>query len=145
VAQNITYFGFDKERVRPVIPVGRTASGELIIPDADPATGAIPVQDIPLSPILTAYEDYSISNLSESWTQIVASTSADIRRLHIFDSSGKMILLGFGAAGDEEEKFTIAPGGDGVVNMLIPSGTRLSIKSMSGTIVDGELLINFLG
>jgi hypothetical protein len=87
--------------------------------------------------------DYSVSNLATgSWTQILASTAARIRKLDIFDSSGSTVLLATGGAGAEVEVLRITPGGNGAVELTIPVGTRLSIQSPSGVLSVGTLVIN---
>lgn len=89
--------------------------------------------------------DYSVSNISDAaWSEIVASTGARIRKMHIFDSSGAQVKLAMGAAGAESEVFRIEPGGPGGVELVIPVNTRLSVRAASGTISTGDLVINFL-
>jgi len=91
------------------------------------------------------FRDYSVNNINDTgWTEIVAATAAGIRKLHIFDSSGEFIRFATGAAAAEVEVFRIEPGGPGPVELLIPAGTRLSIRAVTGTISVGNLNINFL-
>ncbi len=69
-----------------------------------------------------------------AWTQLIASTAADINCLFLFDSSGQTLMLGTGGAGSETVKLLIPPGGlDGPVPLRIPSGTRVAIKALSAT------------
>jgi hypothetical protein len=87
--------------------------------------------------------DYSALNLATgSWTQILASTAARIRKVDIFDSSGSTVLFATGGAGAEVEVLRITPGGNGAVELTIPVGTRLSIQSPSGVLSVGTLVIN---
>lgn len=89
------------------------------------------------------YRDYSSSNLAAgAWTQIVASTSARIRKLDIFDSSGSVVMVGIGGAGAEVEVLRITPGGNGAIELTIPIASRISIQSVTGTLSVGLLVIN---
>jgi hypothetical protein len=93
----------------------------------------------------TYVRSYNSSSISDAaWTQIVASTASRIRKLHIFDSSGEQVRLAVGAGGAEVEVWRIEPGGPGAVELTIAAGSRLSIRAASGTISDGDLVINFL-
>jgi hypothetical protein len=88
---------------------------------------------------------YSSSNITDAaWSEIVAVTAGKIRKLHIFDSSGEQVRLALGPAGTEGEIWRIEPGGPGAVELTIAAGSRLSIRAASGTISDGDLVINFL-
>ena len=132
--------------VRPVLLTTLDANGNVIVPLTDPETGALLVEDANKQKAHEPYyRDYGITGLSSSgWLEIVASVTAKVTRLHIFDSSGFFVRVGIGAVGAETELFRISPGGDGVVDIKIPAGSRLSLRSVSGTILSGELLINFL-
>lgn len=87
--------------------------------------------------------DYASTNVTTAaYVQLVASTSANINRLWIFDSSGQDFVLATGAAASEVDQIQIPPGGwDSPVDIFIASGTRLSIKSKSATASSGILLI----
>jgi hypothetical protein len=66
-------------------------------------------------------------------------------KLHIFDSSGEPIILAVGSGGAEVDTFLIEPGGTGAVEVSIPAGSRLSVKSAGAAAVnDGLLIINLL-
>ena len=89
------------------------------------------------------YRDYTTTNLTAgAWTQIIASTSARIRKLDIFDSSGSVVMVGVGGVGAEVEVLRITPGGNGAVELTIPIGSRVSIQSVTGTLSVGLLVIN---
>lgn len=90
--------------------------------------------------------DYSTTNVTTAaYVQLVASTTAAIHRMHIFDSSGQDFVLATGGAGSEVDQIQISPGGwDSPVELYIPSGTRISIKSKSATASSGILLITGL-
>lgn len=90
--------------------------------------------------------DYSTTNVTTAaYVQLVASTTVEINRLHIFDSSGQDFVLAVGAAASEVDQINISPGGwDSAVDLYIPSGSRISIKSKSATASSGILLITGL-
>lgn len=79
-----------------------------------------------------------------AYTQLVASTSAEINVLDIFDSSGETLVLAVGAAASEVNQIYIFPGGNGRIELLIPAGSRISVKAISANTASGELLINGL-
>jgi hypothetical protein len=88
-------------------------------------------------------KDYSGGSVTTAaYTQLVASTAADIFKISIFDSSGESLVLAVGAAASEVNQIYIFPGGNGDVELYIPSGSRISIKAVSATASTGELLIN---
>jgi len=88
--------------------------------------------------------DYtSVSVTTAAYTQLIASTSSDINRLHIFDSSGETLVLATGAAASEVDQFYIPPGGI-EIDLNIASGTRLSIKAISADATSGEINITAL-
>lgn len=90
--------------------------------------------------------DYSSVNVTTSaYVQLIASTTADVLRLQIFDSSGQTLLLAVGGSGSEVDQFYIFPGGNGEVSHAIASGSRISVKAVSATANVGELTINLLG
>ena len=87
--------------------------------------------------------DYSSVNVTTAaYTQLIASTSADINRVSIFDSSGETLVLALGAAASEVDELYIFPGGNGSEEWFIPSGSRLSVKAISANATVGELVIN---
>lgn len=88
----------------------------------------------------SARNAYASTNVTTgAWVQIIASTAANINQLHIFDSSGQTIELGTGAAASETRVLIIPPGGfNAVVDLFIASGTRLSLRAISGTASAGE-------
>lgn len=90
--------------------------------------------------------DYSTTNVTTAaYVQLVASTSNDINRLHIFDSSGQDLVLATGAAASEVDQIQISPGGwDAPVDLFIPSGSRISVKAVSATASAGVLIITGL-
>lgn len=93
---------------------------------------------------LPTYTDYSSTPVTTAaYTQLVASTSAAITHLSIFDSSGQAMILSTGAAASEVIKLYIQPGG-GEYDLAIPSGTRIVIKALTANATSGYQLLNML-
>lgn len=90
--------------------------------------------------------DYSASMVSTAaYFQLSAATSMDINRLQIFDSSGQDFVLATGSSGAEVDQIQISPGGwDIPLDLWIPSGSRMSIKSKGSTASSGILLVTGL-
>lgn len=87
--------------------------------------------------------DYTATNVTTgAYVQLTAATATALRAIEVFDSSGQSLKIAFGAAGSEVDKFAVLPGGNGRIPCVIPSGTRLSVKAVSGTASSGELIIN---
>lgn len=93
-----------------------------------------------------AYLDYSVTNVDiTNWEEIIAATAAQIERLHIFDSSGRLLELGIGAAASESRILYIEPGGNGRVDLQIPAGSRLAIRAIDADATSGFISITGLG
>ena len=98
------------------------------------------------SVVTTIRNDYTSTSVTTgAWVQLVASTSALVTEIDIFDSSGATLELGTGAAASETRLIIITPGGNGKLNVAIPASTRVSVRAISGTASVGELDINFFG
>lgn len=120
--------------------VGVNASQEAKVHDADVAANQI------YAPVdLSLYDFSSVNVTSLAYFEIVASAAAS-RKIQIFMSSGEPLYLAFGAAASEVNKMFIIPGGNGLIDLVIPAATRLSIKAVNVvTVSSGVLLINYLG
>lgn len=93
---------------------------------------------------LPVRNDYtSVSVTTTVFVQLVASTTAATTEIEIFDSSGQTLALAIGAAASEVVQINIFPGGNGRIPLLIPAGSRISIKAISATASSGEININF--
>lgn len=79
------------------------------------------------------------------YTELLAATSDAVEELFIFDSSGQSLILAVGPSGFEVDKIYIPPGGNGLFPLQIPSGTRISVRAISGNATTGEINISFLG
>lgn len=95
--------------------------------------------------VTSVRHDYAADDVTTgSWTQLVASTADTVNELHIFDSSGRTLELGVGAAASESRRLLIPPGGfSGPVSLQIASGSRIAVRAVSGTASSGELSITF--
>lgn len=90
--------------------------------------------------VTSARYTYTSPVNTSDWVQIIASTSAAISQITLFDSSGQTLELGTGAAASETRKLIIPPGGiDGALPFVIPISTRVSIRAVSATASVGEL------
>jgi hypothetical protein len=116
--------------------------------EVDPVTGAIPVTTAPTTYTNTTLfrQDYTVTPVTTgAWVQIIASTSATIKQLYIFDSSGSVMQLGVGGAGSEVAKINIPPGGSSVGwPLTITAGTRLSIRALDVDATVGQIVITAL-
>jgi len=88
--------------------------------------------------------DYTVTPVTTAaYTQLVASIATATKEIEIFDSSGQTLYLATGAPGSEVDQILIFPGGNGRVRLIIPLGSRVSIKSVSATASDGEIDVNW--
>lgn len=86
----------------------------------------------------------SVAVSTSAYTQLTASTTAAIKRLHIFDSSGSALYLAVGAAASEVDYIFIPPGGIEWIEIDIPTASRLSVKAVDTATSAGQLLITAL-
>lgn len=135
--------------VTPLMGNGVTGTGSLrvtIASDNTSNTNPFLVRQGGKSVVATVRNDYSAANVTTgAWVQLVASTSAIVTEIDVFDSSGATLELGTGAAASETRLVIITPGGNGKLNVAIPASTRVSVRAISGTASVGELDINFFG
>lgn len=89
----------------------------------------------PIAQVRTLYTGSNVT--TGGWTEVVASTSAQVSSIEIFDSSGSVLALGVGSAGNEVTQLYILPGGNGLLNLLVPSGSRISLKAISANPANG--------
>lgn len=89
------------------------------------------------------FNDYSVTSVTTAaYVQLTASTVSVTNKLEIFDSSGEVMILAVGAAASEVDQLYILPGGNGPVDLAIPSGSRISIKAKTATASVGLVAIN---
>lgn len=95
-----------------------------------------------------AYE--SAGNVSTSaWTEITASLDQPASAVEIFDSSGRILKISIGTAGNEstnEVPYYIIPGGSGILLPIEFGRTaRISVKAVDAAATTGSLVFNFFG
>lgn len=126
------------------------ALGQTIMSGSSPVVLASDQSAVPVSfsakavnttPVYTVYSSTPVT--TSAYTQLVASTSAAITHLSIFDSSGQAMILATGAAASEVVKLYIPPGG-GEFDLAIPTSTRISIKALTADASSGYNLLNML-
>jgi hypothetical protein len=101
-------------------------------------------------PVGKLFYNYALGNVTTgAWVEIIANIPASATEMHIFDSSGRVLKLSTGAAGDEanhELLFYIFPGGS---DALLPTewakNSRLAAKAVDANATTGYLIINFYG
>lgn len=105
-----------------------------------------PVVKVPLDSVVAPIRhDYaSVTVTTGAYVQLVASIGARVRRLCITDTSGRALYLAFGAAASEVDQIIIPNGAADQIDLEIPAGTRLSIKTIDANATKGHLLLSFL-
>ena len=126
------------------VTMGNGASGTGVqrITIASDSTGSIK-QGAKTAVTLTRNDYTSVSVTTAAYTQLIASTSAAISEIEIFDSSGQTLALATGAAASEVNQVFIFPGGNGRIPLSIAAGVRVSIRAISATASVGESTINY--
>lgn len=81
---------------------------------------------------------------TSAYTELIASSAFDLTQIETFETSGNVFVIAFGAIGSESNKYYISRGGNGISDLAIPTGTRVSVKAVSGDASTGEFVINFL-
>lgn len=99
----------------------------------------------PAATSVIATYDHSTPVTTAAYTQLIASTGYVISKLHIFDSSGKFLIIATGGAGAETDKIYLPPGGsDNPYEISIPAGTRISIKALDAATTTGRMVLTGL-
>ncbi len=95
------------------------------------------------SKVQQAFNDYTGSAVTTAaYVTLIASTSAIVNQLQVFDSSGETIIIAVGAAASEIDQCYVFPGGQGDINLRIPAGSRVSLKAKTATASVGYLALN---
>lgn len=110
---------------------------------SNPNVGATPLQ-ITSSSILPYIQDFSSVNLTTTYTQLIASVGLSVSKVEVFNGSGTPIYLSTGAAASEVVQYIIPPGGSSCqLSLRIPVGSRIAIRTHTGTISSGYFIANF--
>lgn len=120
-------------------PAGSTISGTISV-NVNEFGGNLDLSD-------SVNYDYSGGAVDiTNWTQLIASTAAAAQGLFVFDSSGRILELGVGAAASESRVLIIQPGGQsGYVPLGIAAGSRLAVRALDSAASTGNLIISLLG
>lgn len=87
----------------------------------------------------------TINSSVGAWVTVIAATTADIKRIQLYDTTGRFLNLAVGAPASEVIEVTLGPGNDSSIDVDIPSGSRISIRSAEAAPVAGNVAINWLG
>jgi hypothetical protein len=121
-------------------------AGNDITSSAVGALRALHVKPLGYTVVATARRDYSTGSVTTgAWVELIPSLGSQAQDIEIFDSSGQTLEIGTGAAAAEARLFIVMPGGNGRIPVRIASGTRISIRAVSGTANVGEICINLYG
>ena len=88
--------------------------------------------------------DFSVTSIDDTTFTEVLTTTSIVSEIIINDTSAELIYFCTGDVGSEAPLFVIPRGGIRIGTAL-NVGTRISLKSASGTVSVGELVINLLG
>lgn len=137
-----------KQNERSLLCVKGMSSNELYVLEANATTGRLPVEAIQAVLSMVGFDRYNIADESDitdsAYTEITASVAANVQEIQIFNSAGTLYLA-LGADGSETDLLIIPPGGGTFRIDDIDSGDRVTVKSLSGTLTSGEIIINYLG
>lgn len=93
-----------------------------------------------------AINDNSTTNITTgAYVELVTSLASSVTHIDVQDTGGQWYYISTGASGSEINIAVIAPGGNGFVPLNVSSGTRVSVKAISGTADAGYLGVNFYG
>lgn len=89
--------------------------------------------------------DPAVTAINDSgYTEIIATAPVDYKGFKVFQQGGNNIIFALGDIGSEVDKYLIHPGDLSEVRILIPAGTRISLKSLSGTVNATQIIFNWL-
>lgn len=100
--------------------------------------------EVPLNVIDFANIDAS-TLVQNVWLEVIASTSAEARRVQIFDAAGYAFEWGVGAAASEVTKFLSGAGSNEPTDIEIPAGSRLAVRTAEAGPYSGTIIVNVLG
>jgi len=67
---------------------------------------------------------------------LFSSTAQAVNNIELFDSFGYTARLGIGASGFEVDLLLDLPGGNGPIQVLIPAGSRITIRPIVNPVFD---------
>lgn len=92
-----------------------------------------------MAPMKVDFAD--IPSSADSAYVLSAKTSFTIRQVHLTDTTGVALSL---LVNDQPEAY-FGPGTDVTLSIVIPTGSKLSIKSLESAPSAGYVILNFLG
>lgn len=81
--------------------------------------------------------------ISDGKVLVKAALAANVRSVEVFDSSGSVMLLSYGAASDEKPALNIIPGGNELRPLLLNAGMPLYLSAVDADATAGKCVINF--
>jgi hypothetical protein len=110
----------------------------------------IPANDIqlPVKPLarivgLARIDAYAVPITTAAYSVLVASTAVYITELEVDNTSGKTLVMAFGAPAAEVDKLYIPAKGLSRQAVAIPAGTRITLKALGGDADVGDVNANF--
>ncbi len=116
--------------------------------DADKGTGAVSADTLRMVDagrargIAPVSYDHTVSVTTSAYTEIIASTAAEVTSLYVADTSGSFLILATGAAASEVAQVYLAPGFAGWIPLRIAASTRVSIKALDTATASGLFVIS---
>jgi len=112
------------------------------------ASDQAPIKQKNLSPVFlntTPLIDTAVTPIpTATFLQVIASTPGAASKIHIVEDIGQYMGLYIGAIGSEILQMVLPLGG-GIVEIDLPAGTRVSLKSLTGAnIISGSIAMNYL-
>lgn len=129
----------------PVAFVRNTVDTEVNEDTAVPANNLpLPVRPLARAVDFFGYNVATTANITTlAYIQLKAATAAYATEIEVDNTTGKSLILAFGAAASEVNKIIIPSKGLSRQALAIPAGTRLSVKALnSDTESVGEVNIN---
>ncbi len=93
---------------------------------------------------LASYSHGGGAVTTSAYTQVIASTAAEINRLYIADTSGSILIVAVGGAGVEVDKLYLGPGHAGWIDLNIPASSRIAIKALDTNTAGGYFILTGL-
>lgn len=88
---------------------------------------------------------YSATNVSSSaYVTLFASTPTSVSKLEILDSSGQIMKIALGSAGNEMDICTAPVSGTILLPYFLPIGSRLSIRAVATSASTGYSVVSLI-
>jgi hypothetical protein len=89
--------------------------------------------------------DPAVTTINDAgYAEIIASTAVAYKGFKLFQQGGNNIIFATGAASAEADQYLIFPGDTNEVLLDIPAGTRISLRSLAGTVNATQIVFNWL-